>query len=142
MPVVECQYLHYKNILCLEMKLDCIKVEEFAKKIDYSLDILNLSRSGKIVITQKSPFIEFLIPVDKCFPSNEYYSYKPEFKLVNAVRARHYGSFESIDSKVEELNEYIHDFSLSPITQPYFIIQDLKNEIYDVYIGINENILP
>ncbi len=141
MPIIEHQYLHYKNVLCFEMQFDYGGVEDFAKRIDYSLDVVNLSRDGKIVITQKSPFIEFLIPVDKRFSSNKHYRYKPEFKLVNAIRTRHYGSFDSIQNKVEELKEYIQNHSLSPVTPPYYIVQDLKNKIYDVYIGINENIL-
>ena len=91
------------------MQFDYGGVEDFAKRIDYSLDVVNLSRDGKIVITQKSPFIEFLIPVDKRFSSNKHYRYKPEFKLVNAIRTRHYGSFDSIQNKVEELKEYIQN---------------------------------
>ena len=127
MPIVEHQYLHYKNVLCFEMQLDYGEIEDFAQRIDYSLDVLDLSRDGKIVITQKSPFLEFLIPVDKQFSSSKHYRYKPEFKLVNAIRTRHYGS--------------IQDQSFLPATPPYFIVQDIKNKIYDVYIGINENIL-
>ena len=53
MPIVEHQYLHYKNVLCFEMQLDYGEIEDFAQRIDYSLDILDLSRDGKIVITQK-----------------------------------------------------------------------------------------
>lgn len=105
MPIVEHQYLHYKNVLCFEMQLDYGEIEDFAQRIDYSLDVLDLSRDGKIVITQKSPFLEFLIPVDKQFSSSKHYRYKPEFKLVNAIRTRHYGSFDSIQNKVEELKK-------------------------------------
>ena len=72
---------------------------------------------------------------------SKHYRYKPEFKLVNAIRTRHYGSFDSIQNKVEELKKYIQDQSFLPATPPYFIVQDIKNNIYDVYIGINENIL-
>lgn len=82
-----------------------------------------------------------MIPVDKRFVSNKHYRCKPEFKLVNAIRTRHYGSFDSIQDEVEELKKYIQDHSLLPATPPYFIVQDIKNKIYDVYIGINENIL-
>ena len=124
MPIVEHQYLHYKNVLCFEMQLDYGEIEDFAQRIDYSLDVLDLSRDGKIVITQKSPFLEFLIPVDKQFSSS-----------------KHYGSFDSIQNKVEELKKYIQDQSFLPATPPYFIVQDIKNKIYDVYIGINESIL-
>ena len=141
MPIVEHQYLHYKNVLCFEMQLDYGEIEDFAQRIDYSLDVLDLSRDGKIVITQKSPFLEFLIPVDKQFSSSKHYRYKPEFKLVNAIRTRHYGSFDSIQNKVEELKKYIQDQSFLPATPPYFIVQDIKNKIYDVYIGINESII-
>ena len=141
MPIIEHQYLHYKNVLCFEMQLNYGEIEDFAKRIDYSLDVLDLSRDGKTVITQKSPFIEFLVPVNKSFPNNKHYCCKPEFKLVNAIRTRHYGSFDSIQNKVEELKKYIEEHSLLPATPPYFIVQDIKNNIYDVYIGINENIL-
>ena len=131
----------YKILVNTPFFLVKLKIEDFAQRIDYSLDVLDLSRDGKIVITQKSPFLEFLIPVDKQFSSSKHYRYKPEFKLVNAIRTRHYGSFDSIQNKVEELKKYIQDQSFLPATPPYFIVQDIKNKIYDVYIGINENIL-
>ena len=59
----------------------------------------------------------------------------------HAVRVRHYGSFSTIKNKVDDLKAYIEEHSLTPVTQPYYMIQDCKNEIYDVFIGISENIL-
>ena len=141
MPVIEHQYLHYRNVLSLETQIDTSKISDFAKNVDSNLRVLNLCRNGKIVFTQKSPFVEFIIPIDREFSSNKHYSFKPEFKLVNAVRARHYGSIENIETKITELREYIRDYKLTPITPPYFIVQDLENDVYDVYIGINENVL-
>ncbi len=85
--------------------------------------------------------IEFIIPINDSFPSNQHYRYKAKFKLVNAVRARHYGSFLNIGDKVEELYAYIAARSLQAITQPYFIVRDIQNGIFDVYIGISENVL-
>ena len=129
MPIVEHQYLHYKNVLCFEMQLDYGEIEDFAQRIDYSLDVLDLSRDGKIVITQKSPFLEFLIPVDKQFSSSKHYRYKPEFKLVNAIRTRHYGSFRQYSKqKWRSLRSIIQDQSFLPATPPYFIVQDIKNK--------------
>lgn len=141
MSVIEHQYLHYRNVLYFEMQFDYEEVESFVKKIDYGLEVLDLSRNGKIVVAQKSPYIEFFIPVDKKFSSNKHYRYKPEFKLVNAIRSRHCGTLNNIYDTVTELNDYIQNKNLSTVTSPYIVIQDEENRIYDIYIGINENIL-
>ena len=39
MPIVEHQYLHYKNVLCFEMQLDNGEIEDFAKRIDYNREL-------------------------------------------------------------------------------------------------------
>jgi len=46
MSVIEHQYLHYRNVLYFEMQFDYEEVESFVKKIDYGLEILDLSRNG------------------------------------------------------------------------------------------------
>ena len=141
MQVIEHQYLHYKNVLVYETVVAPESISGIVNGIPDNLSVLGLQLHGKIIMTYKGNCIEFIIPVNESFSSNQHYRYKPEFKLVNAVRARHYGSFLNIGDKVEELNTYIAERSLKSITQPYFIVRDIQNCIFDVYIGISENVL-
>ncbi|MCM1508667.1 MAG: hypothetical protein NC177_16290 [Ruminococcus flavefaciens] len=110
-------------------------------KLSDNLSVLKLKQTGKAIFTVVDSFVEFNIPVDTVFQDNSHFQYKPEFKLVNAVRARHYGSFDDIKKRVIELNQYIENASLNSVTQPYFIAQDVVNGVYDVWIGIDENVL-
>lgn len=141
MQVIEHQYLHYKNVLVYETEVDPETISSTVKGIPDSLSVLGLQLNGKVIMTYKGNCLKFIIPVNESFSSNQHYQYKPEYKLVNAVRARHYGSFLNIRDKVEELYAYIAEHSLQPITQPYFIVRDIQNCIFDVYIGISENVL-
>lgn len=141
MQVIEHQYLHYKNVLVYETEVDPETISSIVKGIPDSLSVLGLQLNGKVIMTYTGNSLKFIIPVNESFSSNQHYQYKTEFKLVNAVRARHYGSFLNIGDKVEELYTYIAERSLQSITQPYFIVQDMQNGIFDVYIGISENVL-
>ena len=136
MQVIEHQFLHYRNVLSYITQIDDDDIG-----VKNNICVLDLKLNGKIVFTKKDNFMEFVIPVNKKFTSNQHYEFKSEFKLVNAVRVRHYGSFSTIKNKVDDLKAYIEEHSLTPVTQPYYMIQDCKNEIYDVFIGISENIL-
>ena len=141
MSIVEHQFLSFKNVLSYTSVVDETAVNDFAKSVEDNLCVLGLQQSGKILLTHKSPFTEFIIPVDKSFKSNEHFEFKSEFKLVNAVRARHYGNFENIYKAVRELMDYINKNSLTPVTSPYYSIQDTQSNIFDIYIGISENVL-
>ena len=141
MQVIEHQYLHYKNVLVYETEVDPEAISSIVNGIPDSLSVLGLQLNGKVIMTYTGNSLKFIIPVNESFSSNQHYQYKPEYKLVNAVRARHYGSFLNIGDKVEELYAYIAERSLQSITQPYFIVQDMQNGIFDVYIGISENVL-
>lgn len=141
MQVIEHQYLYYQNVLACRLQLDSGCVSDFLQRVSENLSVLNLKQTGKTIFTMDDPFVEFNIPVDQPFQGNLHYQYKPEFKLVNAVRARHYGSLDDIENKVMELKQYIAKHSLNPVTQPYFVAQDAVNGVYDIWIGIDENVL-
>lgn len=141
MQVIEHQYLHYQNVLACKVQLDSGCVTDFLMKLSDNLSVLNLKQTGKAIFTVVDSFVEFNIPVDTVFQDNSHFQYKPEFKLVNAVRARHYGSFDDIEKRVMELNQYIENASLNSVTQPYFIARDVANGVYDILIGIDENVL-
>ena len=116
MQVIEHQFLHYRNVLSYITQIDDDDISFFVVGVKNNICVLDLKLNGKIVFTKKDNFMEF-------------------------VRVRHYGSFSTIKNKVDDLKAYIEEHSLTPVTQPYYMIQDCKNEIYDVFIGISENIL-
>lgn len=141
MQVFEHQYLHFRNLLTFETDLDYSAIPNFAKGIADSLNVLNLRQNGCIILKFNKDRIQFIIPVDKKFRSCEHYSYKDEIKIVNAMRVRHYGDFKEIKKTTDSLSNYIVQNSMQAITQPYYTVNEFHNDVYDVYIGISENVL-
>ena len=72
---------------------------------------------------------------------NQHYVFNPVFKLVNAARQRYYGKFDNIDAGLKELNSHISEHSLTPITNFYIMEVDSNNGVYDIFVGISENVL-
>lgn len=140
-PVIEHQALIYYHVLSYETIIDEKQIPEMTLSMKNNISVLDLQLCGNIIITKKGLKTEFIIPVDKEFKSNAYYKYKPVFKLVNAVRIRHYGDFFAIDKSLKELKEYVYLNNLTAVTNPYYVDKDIENDIIDVYVGISENIL-
>lgn len=141
MPVFEHQYIHYKNVLSYTAEINEDSFADFIKGISRHICVLGFNIIGKIAFTQKGELTEFIIPVDRSFTGTQHYLYKSEFKLVNAVKIRHFGEISDISRKMSELNAYIEENFLMPLTSPYVIVQDIEHSVFDVYIGIDENIL-
>lgn len=141
MQVIEHQYIHYKNLLTFEVNIDYVAIPEYTKSIAASLGVLQLKQNGNIIFKIDSQSIQFIIPVDRSFNSSEYYEFKKEFKIVNAVRVRHYGDFNEINRIVDDLSEYIREHSMVAITPPYYSLNEVHSNVYDVYIGLSENVL-
>ena len=87
--------------------------------------------------------IEVLVPVDRAFESTSKYVCKPEFKLENALRVRHYGSYVDLMKTHKLLNDYLTKKKLKAITNTYFVIDKNcdNNNVVSLYVGINGNIL-
>lgn len=138
--VVEHQTLKVERILSHRTDVRDDFVPKMLKSIKENIAVLGFQICGDIVIAKQNGFLEFLNPVDKEFKSNEHYSFKEQVKLVNAARLRHYGSFSKIQSSLAELNDYIIQEKLTPITVPYIVERDNFDNAYDIYIGISENV--
>lgn len=66
--------------------------------------------------------------------------------MVNAVVVKHIGNPNSLQISCEELNQYIINNQLNPITVGYNVTKkvdkiNLENTEIDVYVGINPNYL-
>ena len=85
MQVIEHQFLHYRNVLSYITQIDDDDISFFVVGVKNNICVLDLKLNGKIVFTKKDNFMEFVIPVNKKFTSNQHYEFKSEFKLVNAV---------------------------------------------------------
>ena len=138
--VIEHQTLKAEKLLshCANVSDDF--VPQMLKWIRDNISVLKFQICGDIIVLKQNGYLVFFIPIDKEFDSNEHYSFKELIKLVNAARLRHYGSFGKIQSSLDELNDYITQKKLTPITEPYIVERDHMDNVYDIYIGISENV--
>ena len=83
--------------------------------------------------------LEFFVPVSKKFKSNEFYVYKPQLMLFNAVRARHSGTYDTLIDSRQKMQDYLFQKCYQPITDFYYYIND--SNLVDIYVGINGNIV-
>lgn len=139
--VVEHQTISAEQILSYCTDVNDDKIPQMLKSIKENISVLGFQICGNIIVAKHNSFIELLIPVDREFESTDDYEFKKRIKLVNAVRLRHYDSFCSIQKSLVELNSYISQNNLLPITSPYIVERTDSDRAYDVYIGISENIV-
>lgn len=139
--VIEHQTLTAEKVLshCTDVSDDLVPL--MLKGIKENISVLEFNICGDIIVSKQNGGVEFLIPIDREFRSNGNYSFKERVMLVNAARIRHYGSFCTIRKSLTELNDYIAEKSLTPITAPYIVERDNSDNAYDIYIGISENVV-
>ena len=108
------------------------------------------ARRARIAAERQDPAqernVEILIPVKGEFASCAQYEKKPVFKLINAVSARHEGSFSALAKTEQQLLQYAQEKAYQVITEVYYSIVRMdagnpENCIIDLYIGVNYNIL-
>ena len=137
--VIEHQILETEILLSQRLSISDDAVPQALEHIKKNISVLGFQICGNIIVAKQDEFLEFLIPVDKEFNSNEHYSFKKRLKLVNAARLRHYSSFRKIQTSLNELHKYIAEKNLVPITIPYIVEKDNSDNVYDIYIGISQN---
>lgn len=92
--------------------------------------------------------IEILCPVDKICRLPQEYTFKPVFRLANAVKITHKGDPVNLQETANLLISYINENKLTPITYMYNVTVrepkspvDVDNMVVDMYIGVSDNIL-
>ena len=139
MTVVEHQMLMYNNVLSYRTEIEFHMIPKMIVAIENNISVLGLSVTDNVLLSLSNKEIEFIIPVDGIYESNQYFEFKQRFRLVNAVRARHYGPFTDIQSSLNELHSFIKENSLASITNPYIRVRDTEQGVYDIYIGVSGN---
>ena len=135
------QMLILTNILKFSIELSLSDIEYALDFIYRHIKIMDLHITGNILFRQNGKMIEFIIPVNKQFQSNEMFQYQKAFKLTNAVGIKHISSLHNIPGEIEMIKRYIESTSLTAITSPYISVHDDSLSEFDLYIGVSENTL-
>lgn len=90
--------------------------------------------------------MELFIPINMSIDSTDKYIFKNQIKIINAVVASYKGHPMGLQDACNQLNQYIMEHSLQPITVGYNVtkktdILNPGNTEIDVYVGISPNIL-
>lgn len=145
MQIVEHRSLFFCNLISYKTHIEREKLPELAAHIKQNICRLGVKAADNMIFTlNNSEFrnVELLIPVNETLQSCNEYSFKPVFRLINAVCIRHEGTFNDIEETLRSLFEYIRMRAYEPITAPYYSIIRLDTEcIIDIYVGTNYNIL-
>ena len=91
--------------------------------------------------------IEFYLPIDKEIPSTGEFVYKPLLHLSNCLRMTYKGNPQFFQKACEDLNQYMAQNKLVPITTGFNVNrnevtkqEDLEQFEVDVYVSINPNV--
>lgn len=148
MEIIEKQYLSVESLLSYKTRSTFSKLGKLIDHISKSLKLLEIEQTGNIIFSLKENAcgtdeaildLEFFVPVSKEFKSNEFYVYKPEFKLFNAVRARHTGTYDTLINSRQKMQDYLSQKCYQPITDFYYYVNN--SNLVDIYVGINGNIV-
>jgi effector-binding domain-containing protein len=152
--IEEGKELKVVNVLSLRKKMSQEQINAEMIAIGKFFEANGIKKSGAIMTTTYSidtngvSDMEILVPMDKVVDLTSQYKFKPVFKLVNAVYARHQGNPALLHSVYNEMLAYIQRNKLQQITTGYNVtVKDITPEmnidelIIDVYIGVSENIL-
>ena len=155
--ILEKQELRMSNVLSRRGKFSMTEVQAEMEKIGALLGTLGVSMKGNIVTATFATYnasggtvidAEILVPLDGSVNAPEGYTFKPEFRLVNALKVRHADTHVQLDVSVEKINAYIAEKKLTPITPVYNVMMsnsatqgDMAGVMIDIYVGVSPNIL-
>lgn len=149
--IKESQELNETNLLSYRGKVRQVELEQIGKEMDSYVQQMG-AKSVKTPITATyaaigdTVDIEILMPVNKVIDSTDKFAFKSQIKITNAVVVAYKGHPMGLQEACNELNQYIAEHKLQPITVGYNVTKNmdtlnLENTEIDVYVGISPNIL-
>lgn len=148
MQILENQCLYLRNLISYKTTADYSNLQELINHVYSNVCRLQADIKDNVIFTfngnQKQLNTEILIPVDRNINECEHYSFKPVYKLNNAVVIRHEGNLSCIPETIVLLENYIIEKAYHKITDPYCrVIRNSSDNdaIVDIYIGLDCNIL-
>lgn len=151
LEIKEKQELNVANVLRYKGKVKQAELENVGKEMESYIQKAGAKRVGNPITATYAVEgdmidIELLMPVDKSIASTDKFVFKNQIKIVNAVVAEYKGHPMGLQEACNQLNQYIMEHKLQPITVGYNVtkktdILSPENTEVDVYVGINPNIL-
>ena len=141
LEIKENQELNVTNLLSYRGKLKQTELENIGKEMEsYNPITATYELEGDEID------IELLMPIDKSIESMDKFDFKNQIKIVNAVVASYIGHPMGVQDACNQLNQYIMERRLQPITVGYNVTKKTdmlspENTEIDVYVGISPNIL-
>lgn len=154
--IEEHKELNFNNLLSFRAVLTQSEIQQEMDAIDKFINNSNLATLGPKISTTYSVTqgivptmdIGILIPVDKEFQENEKYKFKSKLRLVNALKSVYKGNPQGFNNTIMEVQNYIKDKNLMPITLFYTVnlhefksSDDIDKFHAELYISINPNII-
>lgn len=155
--IVENASLELKNVFSYRGKVTQQQLMIITKEMN---DIITANNAKKTMPGVSATFgiisegseplmdMEIMFPLDKEIDVPDPYTFKPLFRLRNAVKIRHVGNPALIQESGNQLMKFIDENGLMPITAGYNVtIQEpqtpsnIDDLIIDLYIGVSDNIL-
>lgn len=151
LEIKENQELNVTNVLSYRGKIKQAELENIGKEMESYIQNAGAKRLGNpITVTYavegNELDIELLMPIDKSIDSTDKFAFKNYIKIINAVVASYKGRPIGLQEACNQLNQYIMEHKLQPITVGYNVTKKTdmlnpENTEIDVYVGISPNIL-
>lgn len=155
MEILEGQTLEMSNVLSYRAKMTQADLMQKSLEIEKVISDRQARHNGPTVTSTFSiesdtsdPVmdVEILVPLDRTILPPSGYVWKPTFRLTNALMIRHIGHPSGLQATANELNRYIIEHKLIPITGGYNVTirdakapQELDQMEVNIYVGISPN---
>lgn len=151
LEIKENQELNVVNILSYRGKVRQAELENVGKEMESYIQNIGAKRVGNpttatYAVESDKIDIELLMPIERSIDSTDKFVFKNQIKIVNAVVACYKGHPMGLQEACNQLNQYIMERKLQPITVGYNVTKKTdmlspENTEIDVYVGISPNIL-
>ena len=151
LEIKENQELQVANLLSYRGKVRQAEIENIGQEMESYIQNAGAKRvwdpiTATYAIEGDTIDIELLMQIDMSIDSTDKFVFKSQIKIINAVVAAYKGHPIGLQDACNQLNQYIMEHKLQPITVGYNVtkktdILNLENTEIDVYVGISPNIL-
>jgi len=151
LEIKEKQELNVANTLSYRGKVKQTEIENIGKEMEDYIQNADAKRAGNLItatyaIEGDTIDVELLMPIDTSIESTDKFVFKNQIKIVNAVVASYKGHPMGLQEACNQLNQYIMEHGLQPITVGYNITKKTdmlnpENTEVEVYVGISPNTL-
>lgn len=151
LEIKENQELNVNNLISYRGKVRQREIENIGKEMEAYIQNAGAKRVGNPInatyaVDGDMIDVELIIPIDRSISSTEKFVFKNKIKIVNAVVAFYKGHPMGLQDVCNQLNQYIMEHKLQPITIGYNVTKKIdmsnpENTEIDVYVGISPNIL-